>query len=73
MAHALVLQLGSHHFQAPLPRSAEFDSYQYLRLFGLQQVVLAGWSASPGPLYSHLAPAPPRTLCKIKIKRTQGR
>lgn len=63
MARALVLQLGFHHFQAPLPRSAEFDSYQHLHLFG-QQRVLAGHFASPGPLYSHSAPALPMTLEK---------
>lgn len=68
-AHALVLRSRFHHSQAPLPRSAEFGSCQHWRLFGLQRVSLAGWSARPGPLCFHSAPALPKSLGNTKFKK----
>lgn len=72
-AHALVLRSGFHHSLAPPLRAAEFHLCQHLRLFGLQRGSLAGWSAQPGPLCSHSAPALPKSLGNKEVKRKEGK
>lgn len=72
MAHALVLQSGSHHSRALPPRVADFHLCQHLRLFGLQQGSLVGCSAHPVPLCSHSVPTLPKSLGNTEVKRREG-